>query len=160
MLEFALSLERPAVIRYPKSVCSGGSLPVSRLQLGQAELLKEGRDFTLIALGSMVEPASQALELLSRQGLYGSLVNARFVKPLDRALFKKLAAKSGFVFSVEDGVSEAGFGSAVSEAIDRQVVRMGLPDRFIPHARREELLEKYGLTAQGIAGKIKEALAG
>jgi 1-deoxy-D-xylulose-5-phosphate synthase len=158
MLEFALNLEQPVAIRYPKSVCPQAGLPASPLELGKSEVLKEGKDFTLIALGSMVEPAFKAAEILNKEGFSGNLINARFVKPLDSILFKKLCAKTPFIFTVEDGVLQAGFGSAVSEAINKEVVRIGLPDQFIPHAKRDALLERYGLSVKGIADCIRTTL--
>jgi 1-deoxy-D-xylulose-5-phosphate synthase len=159
MLEFAINLDRPVVIRYPKSICPITSLSVKPLELGKAEVLKEGRDFVLIALGSMVISALEAAELLEKDGLSGTLINARFAKPLDIDLFKHVSAKARFIFTAEEAVSEGGFGSTVSEAIDRPVVRMGLPCAFIPHGRRDILLEKYGLTKEGIYLRIKEVIA-
>jgi 1-deoxy-D-xylulose-5-phosphate synthase len=159
MLEWAFALGKPVAIRYPRSLCplrQPGSL--SPLELGRAELLKEGRDFLLIALGSMLFPAYEAAGLLEKQGLRGTVVNARFVKPLDEPLFNRLAAQSRFIFTVEEGIIDAGFGSAVAEAINRPLVRIGLPGEFIPHGKRESLLQQYGLSAQGIAEKIKGAL--
>ena len=96
--------------------------------------------------------------LLEKEGLHGTLINARFAKPLDAALFKEIALKAGFVFTVEEGIIEGGFGSAVSEVIGKPVIRIGLPAEFIPHGKRDLLLEKYGLSTEGIARKIKETL--
>jgi 1-deoxy-D-xylulose-5-phosphate synthase len=157
MLEFTMKLDRPAAIRYPRA--SSKNLlpsPAKNIELGKAEVLKEGKDFVVIALGSMVAPSLDALELLAREGLSGTLINARFAKPLDTGLFKSLRAKK--IFTVEEGIIDGGFGSGVSEAVGEPVVRIGLPDEFIPHGRRDLLLEKYGLNARGIAGKIKSCL--
>ncbi len=158
MLEFAVSLNRPVAIRYPKSVCPLTPLSFSPVQLGKAEVLKEGKDFTIIALGSMVCPSLEAVELLSKEGLSGTLINARFVKPLDEMIFKKVSSKTRFIFTVEEGVLEGGFGSGVSEVIDSKVIRMGLPNQFIPHGKRDFLLERYGLTGKGIADKILKTI--
>lgn len=161
MLEFALKLNKPVAIRYPRArpnsrVSGRQSI---RLELGKAEVLKEGKDFCLIALGSMVEPAALALELLAKQGLSGTLINARFAKPLDLGLLKELSAKFRFIFTVEEAILEGGFGSAVMEVIGGMLTRIGLPTEFIPCGKREFLLEKYGLGAESIAATIKTKIA-
>jgi 1-deoxy-D-xylulose-5-phosphate synthase len=160
MLEFALSLDRPVAVRYPKDKALSSKLQATsyKPQLGKAEVLKEGQDFAIIALGSMVIPCWEAIELLEKEGMSATLVNARFVKPLDINLFKDINTKAKFIFTVEEGILEGGFGSAVAEAIDRPVIKMGLPCGFIPQGKREFLLEKYGLTAQGIFNRIKSLL--
>ena len=158
MLEFALALEAPVAIRYPKSVCPSSNLAISALEIGKAEALKEGEDFAIIALGSMVVPALEAMVLLQKEGLSGTLINARFVKPLDKNLFKVVASRTKFIFTIEEGIIEGGFGSAVSEAISVPVTRIGLPCEFVTHGKRELLLDKYGLTAEGISRKVREAL--
>jgi len=192
MLEFAVNLDKPVAIRYPKDKIPNpkSQIPMVRLrsplalseaevpnpngsttltigtersrsakfQLGNAEVLKEGKDFCIIAVGSMVIPSFEAIELLEKDGLSGGLINARFVKPLDATLFKHVSAKTEFIFTAEEGVLDGGFGSAVSEAIDRPVIRIGLPCKFIPHGKRDVLLEKYGLNKEGIARRIKEVL--
>lgn len=154
MLEFAISSDEPVTIRYPKSVCPSCRLPLSVLEIGRSERLKEGRDFAVIALGSMVVPSLEAIELLENEGLSGTLINARFVKPLDIGLLKTIGSRVKFIFTAEEGILAGGFGEAVSEAIDKPVIKIGLPCEFILHGKREVLLEKYGLTAKGIADKI------
>jgi 1-deoxy-D-xylulose-5-phosphate synthase len=160
MLEFALTLNKPVAIRYPKDKVPNYPLSAIRstLELGKAEVLKEGKDFVIIALGSMVEPSIEAMDLLWRDGLKGILANARFVKPLDIPLLQNLAKGTKHIFTVEEGVLAGGFGSAIREVIGKPVVSLGLPDEFIPHGRRDILLEKYGLTAAAIAGKIKSVI--
>ncbi|MCX5703739.1 MAG: 1-deoxy-D-xylulose-5-phosphate synthase, partial [Candidatus Omnitrophica bacterium] len=83
---------------------------------------------------------------------------ARFIKPLDIDLFKRVSEKVKFVFSVEEGILEGGFGSAISEATNSPVIKMGLPCAFIAHGKRDSILDKYGLTSQGIADKIKSSI--
>lgn len=154
MLEFSLRLGKPIAIRYPKSKVPLLNFPEPPLELGKAEILKNGKDFAIIALGSMVVPAYEAIEQLEKKGLSGTLINARFVKPLDINLFKDIAAKVKFIYTVEEGVLEGGFGSAVMEAINKPVIRLGLPSEFIVHGKRDILLDKYGLTAKAIADKV------
>ncbi len=158
MLEFALNLDKPAAIRYPKAKLpvTRYPLPVTQLQLGKAEILREGKDVTIIALGTMVSPSLEAANLLEKEGIFCSVINARFIKPLDTELLNKIKAK--IIFTVEEGASSGGFGSAVQEALNRPVYRIGLPDEFITHGSRDILLEKYGLTTQGIAGRITEVV--
>ena len=158
MLELAFSLNNPVAIRYPKDNIPDAGLINSPLQLGKAELLREGKDAVIVALGAMVAPGILAAELLAKSGMEVGVVNARFVKPLDVELLKKISAQAKFIFTVEEGVLEGGFGSAVSEAIAKPVTRIGLPTEFIPCGKRELLLERYGLTAQGIASRVKSAL--
>lgn len=167
MLEFAVKLNKPVSIRYPKDTSQAcpersrrgaGHTPyaIEKIILGKAEVLKEGSDFAVIALGSMVAPSFEAIELLEKEGLSGVLINARFIKPLDTDLLETLSKKIRFIFTVEEGIIEGGFGSAVAETINRPVSRLGLPGEFIPCGKREILLAKFGLTAQGIANKIRE----
>ena len=133
-------------------------MPQTEILFGRAELLKEGDDFTLVALGSMVDPSLEAVELLAKEGLSGTVINARFAKPLDIPLLKKIGSKSKFIFTVEEGIVDNGFGSMVAQVIEKPVNRIGLPCDFIAHGKREILLEKYGLSAQGIAKKIKSII--
>ncbi|MBU1871902.1 MAG: 1-deoxy-D-xylulose-5-phosphate synthase, partial [Candidatus Omnitrophica bacterium] len=158
MLEFALSLDKPVAIRYPRAVCPfTDSLPSGLgLELAKAEVLKEGSDAAIVALGSMVLPSLEAANLLEKEGISCTVINARFLKPLDRDLLNRLSTK--FIFSVEEGIASGGFGSALGELLERPVKRLGLPDEFIPHGSRSVLLEKYGLTAEGIAKSIRECL--
>ena len=158
MLEFALQLDKPVAIRYPRAEASLEGDFTSPLKLGQGQLIKEGKDFAIIALGSMVCEAKKALELLSLEGLFGSLINARFVAPLDMELIKRVCAGTKFIFTVEEGISDAGFGSAIAGQLNNPVERIGLPFEFIPHGARGLLLEKYKLTATGIAARIRQVI--
>lgn len=156
MLEFALGLDKPVAIRYPKSACPLISLPISPLELGKAEVLKEGGDATLITLGATVSPGLEAADLLEKEGICCSVINARFLKPLDIDLLSSIKTK--LIFTIEEGVIQGGFGSAVQEVLEKPVHRIGLPDDFIPHGSRGILLEKYGLTPKAIVGRITEAI--
>ena len=166
MLEFALGASRPLAIRYPK-----GEIPHKPdlfckdykpcgIQYGRSEILREGRDLAIVALGSMVYPGLEAAKILAARDIECTVVNARFVKPLDELLIKKLCAKFATVVVAEEGVTAGGFGSAVLEFLEREGIRgvrlkrIALPCAFIPHAKREFLLERYGLTAQGIVHTV------
>ncbi|MFA6217502.1 MAG: 1-deoxy-D-xylulose-5-phosphate synthase [Candidatus Omnitrophota bacterium] len=154
MLEFAVGLDTPAVIRYPKAACPLALAPVSAIEKGKAEIVRAGKNCCLIALGSMVVPACEAAVLLEKQGIYVTVINARFVKPLDTVLFKNVEEKYKYIFSIEEGVVEGGFGSAVSEVINKPVIKIGLPSEFLQHGKREILLEKHGLTKEGIVKTV------
>jgi len=156
MLEFALALGKPVAIRYPKSVCPLARLSVSPLKLAKGEVLREGKGIAIIGLGSMVLPSLEAADLLEKQGISCSVINARFVKPLDIDSLSKINTK--LIFSIEEGVAGGGFGSAVEEALGRPVHRIGLPDEFIPQGSRDILLNNYGLTPERIAQRIKQCL--
>ena len=158
MLELALQLDKPVAIRYPRAEASLEGGVAAPLKLGQGQLMEEGKDFTIIALGSMVLVAKKALELLNPEGLSGSLINARFVAPLDMELIKKVCGKTKFIFTIEEGIRNAGFGSAVAGQLNKSVECIGLPFEFILHGARELLLEKYKLTAAGIAAHIRQVI--
>ncbi|MDO8661620.1 MAG: 1-deoxy-D-xylulose-5-phosphate synthase [Candidatus Omnitrophota bacterium] len=155
MLEFSLSANTPIAIRYPKGGIENLKDAGQSIELGKAEVLTEGKDFALIALGSMVSPAQEAGRLLEQENLSGLVINARFAKPLDQDFFTALAKKVKFIFTAEEGIINGGFGSSVENILAKPVVKIGLPDVFISHGKRDLLLEKYGLTARQIADKIK-----
>ncbi|MFA6357418.1 MAG: 1-deoxy-D-xylulose-5-phosphate synthase [Candidatus Omnitrophota bacterium] len=158
MLEFAVQLNKPVAIRYPRGNVSLEDIPAEPLELGKAELIKEGKDFTIIALGSMVLIVQAAIEILGKKGLSGNFINARFVAPIDVKLIKNTCLKTKFIFTVEEGVRESGFGSVVAQELGKQVWRMGLPSEFIPHGSREKILEKYELNAEKIAANILKVI--
>jgi len=158
MLELALSWDVPVAIRYPKAKIPSFNFSQAKIELGRPQVLLEGRDFVIIALGSMVLPCYEAMEILKKDGYVGTLVNARFVKPLDKDCYQKIISGARLVVTVEDGILEGGFGSALMELLQLPILRLGLPSEFIPCGPRELLLEKYGLSAQVIAKKIKNSL--
>ncbi len=160
MLDFAFKLNRPVAIRYPRAEAQLSRQPVPPLELGKGQLLESGKDLAIIALGSMVVAAREALILLGQQGIFGSLINARFAAPWDKELIAKVCGSTKFIFTVEEGIKDAGFGSAVAQELARPVTRLGLPLEFIPHGSRKVLLEKYQLTASGIAAQISQAITG
>ncbi|MCU0666271.1 MAG: 1-deoxy-D-xylulose-5-phosphate synthase [Candidatus Omnitrophica bacterium] len=155
MLELAIGLKKPVAIRYPKSWVADNLPSLSALEVGKAEILSVGRDFLLVALGSMVYSAWEAVKILEKDGINGTLVNARFVKPLDAPALKKLSCAVNLICTLEEAVIDGGFGSLVMEQIDKPVKRMGLPDEFIPCGKRAELLDKYGLSPKQIAAQIR-----
>ncbi|MGD0336408.1 MAG: 1-deoxy-D-xylulose-5-phosphate synthase [Candidatus Omnitrophota bacterium] len=160
MLKLAINFSGPVAIRYPKATSPEAKLPAAPVTMGKAEVLREGKDFCVFALGSMVTVAFEAMQALEQKGLSGTLINARFVRPLDEAIIRSACRGTKHVFSVEEGILEGGFGSAIADLLDKPLIKIGLPSEFIPHGRRDILLDKYGLSAQAIAGKIKTTLWG
>ncbi|MFP4475087.1 MAG: 1-deoxy-D-xylulose-5-phosphate synthase [Desulfatibacillaceae bacterium] len=158
MLATAVNHDGPAAVRYPRGSVSGVP-PEGRptpLPLGKAVVLAEGDDVAILALGRMVNEAMQARDVLLERGISATVVNCRFVKPLDAELIVSLARGVKKVVTAEEGVLMGGFGSAVLEALcdagvhDVAVKRVGIPDRFVEHGPPALLRERYGLDARGI----------
>ncbi len=167
MLYTAVRYQGPVAVRYPRGAGVGVSLDweLHELPVGKAEVLRQGEDLLILAIGNMVYPALEAAALLEEQGLSATVVNARFVKPLDEELIVDLAKKIGRVLTVEENTLHGGFGSAVLETLAAHgvlvpVKRLGLPDIFIEHGAPQILREKYGLTPEGIYRKALELLKG
>ncbi|MGQ9574078.1 MAG: 1-deoxy-D-xylulose-5-phosphate synthase [Thermoguttaceae bacterium] len=165
MLDFALSQDRPVAIRYPKAEASTLPRDPAPVELGCAEVLRWGHNGMIVACGTLLEACAAAARQLRNQGLDVGLINARFVKPLDTRTILRAVAECPFLVTVEEGCLMGGFGSAVLEAAnDRglqtsRLRRLGIPDRFIEHGERRELLEELGLDAPGIVAACLE-LAG
>jgi len=158
MLEFAVQLGKPVAIRYPRAEAGVSTSSLAPVKLGQGQLIQEGKDFVIIALGSMVSEAQKALGLLTSEGLAGSLINARFAAPLDMDLINRVCLQAKFIFTVEEGIKDSGLGSAIAQQMNKPLCRLGLPLEFVPHGARGLLLEKYKLNAAGIAGQIRAAV--
>lgn len=167
MLYTAIEHPGPAAIRYPRGAGYGADIesPPELLEIGKAELIREGGEIVLLAYGSMVYPALEAADQLEKVGIHATVVNARFVKPLDTELILTLAQTSRLFVTVEEAYVAAGFGSAVMEALEEnsmldsvRVVRMGVPDRIITHGDPDLLRAKYGLDADGIYSKVVETV--
>jgi 1-deoxy-D-xylulose-5-phosphate synthase len=165
MLTWALQHDGPVAIRYPKAVVEnipGVRLPIT---LGKAESLRQGSDGLVIACGTLLGAAQAAVERLQGEGLDIGLINARFVKPLDTTLLLERIEAAPWVVTLEENALPTGFGSAVLEAVhdasivSGPIVRLGLPDRFVEHGERGELLADLGLDATGIAATCR-TLAG
>lgn len=163
------SIETPgaAAIRYPRG--NGYGVDISQkpkmLEIGKSEILRDGGDIAIIAYGSMVYPAIEAGKNLAKDGIEATVVNARFVKPLDSELILALARSKRLIVTVEEAYLAGGFGSAVMELLEEnglldsvKLVRMGMPDRIVTHGDAKLLLAKYGLDSDGIYNKVKETI--
>ncbi len=165
MIEFAINLNSPVSIRYPK----GNAYNLDshqKVELGKSQVMSEGKDVCLVALGSMVKTGLECTELLAKEGINASLVNARFIKPLDENLLRSLSSQFKLIITLEEGNLNCGFGSAVLEFYEKEdlikdikLIRAGFPDEFIPHASREELFKVYGLDADSITARIKKLIS-
>ncbi len=164
LLYSAIKYRRPVAIRYPRGSCVGVDMGEFReIPAGKAEVLCEGSDVTVLAIGTMVQPASVAVERLKKDGIKAGLVNARFVKPLDEECILKAAASTGGIVTVEENALQGGFGSAVLEFLESRGVRcvfkrMGVPDEFVEHGTQDELRAKFGLNSDGIENSLRALL--
>ena len=164
MLQLALSHSGPASLRYPKASLERVDRPLTPMELGQAEVYEWGEDGVLIACGTLFPTCVKAAAALREEGLNLGVINARFMKPLDRATLLRAIEEMPLVVTVEEGTLEGGFGSAVLEAANSagldtsHVVRLGLPDRFIEHGERGELLADLGLDVSGLCATVRRAL--
>lgn len=165
MLRFALEHSGPASLRYPKASLEKVERAAAPLELGQAEIFEWGTDGAILAYGSLFPTCVKAAQRLREEDdLDIGVINARFVKPLDTNTVLRAVEQLPLVVTVEEGTLEGGFGSAVLEAANaagldaRHVVRLGIPDRFIEHAERGELLADLGLDVNGICNTIRTAL--
>ena len=164
MLYTAVEHPGPVALRYPRGKGVGVvfSSTLKKIPIGKAEVLREGEDLLILALGASVYPALAAAEQLAARGFSATVVNARFVKPLDENLILTLAAKHSRVLTVEENVLAGGFGSAILELLADHgltgvsVKRLGIPDIFVEHGAPNILRQKYGLDADGI---LQAALA-
>lgn len=158
MLKTALSLNAPVALRYPRGAGYGVELDqeLKVLPIGTGELLRDGNDLTIVAIGSTVMPALQAAERLASQGINAGVINARFVKPLDAELILAQGRRTGRIITVEENALQGGFGSAVLELLQDngadqvKVKRLGIPDRYIEQGPQAQLRKDVGIDAEGI----------
>jgi len=155
--------EGPFAIRYPRDnvpAPAPAASAVPAVPYGTWEVLRPGKDCAILAVGVMSYPGLEAAELLARDGFDVSVVNCRFVKPLDHAMLKSLVADHRLLVTVEDGTMVNGFGAQVAAAVEEtapevRVVVMGAPDRTFEHASRQQQLAEAGLSGTGIAAKVR-----
>jgi 1-deoxy-D-xylulose-5-phosphate synthase len=170
MLAWALEQPGPVAIRYPKTAVARHDGPRAPIERGRSEVLVDGQDGLVVACGTLVGEALAAAVELRREGIEIAVVNARFVKPLDTGLLTERAETVPWVLTLEENALPTGFGGAVLEALADAsaygehrplppVARLGLPDRFVEHGERADLLADLGLDAAGIAAACRR-LAG
>ena len=163
MMKFAVKYDGPIAIRYPRGEAYDGleeyREPVIK---GHSEVIYEGKEIALLAVGSMVKTAVQVREMLLQDKIAPTLVNARFVKPLDKKMLDRLAKEHKILVTMEENVAAGGFGSQVADYMRREhpevkILTIALPDSFIEHGNPEKLKEKAGIDAVSVYKKIKEA---
>jgi 1-deoxy-D-xylulose-5-phosphate synthase len=163
----ALKTDGPCAIRYPRGVGVGAEIPskTEPVPLGQGEILREGGEVLIIALGSRVYPALEAAEELEKENIYSAVFNARFVKPLPEEQLLELFPKYSHVVLAEENVLQGGFSSAVLEFVTdsgvlngHKIKRVGIGDFFIEHGKQKELRQRYRLNSQGIKEAVLEVL--
>ncbi|MFN2461825.1 MAG: 1-deoxy-D-xylulose-5-phosphate synthase [Candidatus Velthaea sp.] len=166
MLDFALELGSPAAVRYPRGSTSGlYDEPLAPLVLGRAEVLRRGSGVAILALGNTVDVALGAFDAVAADGLVPTVVNARFVKPLDEMLLLELAADHAHIITLEEHSLAGGFGSAVVEFVaDRglrvHVERVGVPGVLVQHNKPEKQRAMFGLAADQVAARVRAMQAG
>jgi 1-deoxy-D-xylulose-5-phosphate synthase len=155
----------PVAVRYPRANIPEEALPPREPRLiphGTSEQLRAGGDVAIVALGPLVDASLAAAELLAAEKISATVVDARFVCPLDERVLAGLARSVGRIVTVEENVPMGGFGSAVSELLDREglsstpLLRIALPETFVTHGKRDELLRLVGLDPDSIARRVKE----
>lgn len=162
MMTTAVHTNAPVAIRYPRGSGTGADITkeLEILPVGKAEELIHEGTMALLAIGAMVDPCLQAAGLLAQKGISCRVINARYLKPLDGELIRRLARETGAIVTVEDNSLAGGFGSAVLEYINTnnlnwvKILRLGWSDQFIEQGSRSELLAKYGMTPEGIAESV------
>jgi 1-deoxy-D-xylulose-5-phosphate synthase len=166
MMYTAMLHEGPSAIRYPRGTGPGVVVkeqPVE-LEIGKAEVIRDGADVAIFGLGAMLPEAMRLAEMLRAEGFSAAVINPRFAKPVDRECVAEFGGRCGLMVTLEDHVLAGGFGSAVMETLNElevqvPVVRVGWPDAFIEHGKVESLRGKYGLTAEAALEKARPHLA-
>jgi 1-deoxy-D-xylulose-5-phosphate synthase len=162
MLSAALEHQHPCGIRYPKASALHLDREPAAVEIGKSEIIRSGSDGTIVAYGAMLEQALAAADLLADQWDVG-VVNARFVKPIDAQMVRRTIDGGRFVVTVEEGATAGGFGSAFLQSANAQrldtrgVTTLGLPDEFIEHGDRCQLLDDHGLSPRAIAAVCRRA---
>ncbi len=165
MLHTALRIDGPVAIRYPRGAGRGVELPARPrgVEVGAAQVLESGERVALVGYGFGAGLAADAADLVADSvAARPTVVNARFCKPIDERLLRQLAERHELIVTIEDHQASAGFGSAVLEVLEDtpvRVLRLGLPDRFVDHGKRELLLEEVGLTPATVAARAAAALS-
>lgn len=165
MLNYAVTLDGPVAIRYPKGEAYQGlSEFQAPLENGKSELLWEGQDLAIIAVGSMVKTGHEVAQALKAEGRSVTFVNARFVSPIDKELIEQLAAKHSLIVTMEENVKSGGYGQMVADYLFEiknsklKLINISVPDMFIEHGSVGELHKKFGLDAESIVNRINAKL--
>lgn len=162
MMDLSLEIDGPCAIRYPRGNCYELNVgKYGKIETGTYEVLKEGKDTVILAIGNMVKNALEAAEVLEKEGISVGVVNARFLKPIDEKLLDEMFSKYKNIVTVEDNIIIGGFGSRIlqyasEKEYNNKVINIALPEKFIPHGSCEELQELAGISANKIVERIKK----
>ncbi|MBQ3610831.1 MAG: 1-deoxy-D-xylulose-5-phosphate synthase [Firmicutes bacterium] len=160
MLEYSLQLDGPCAIRYPRGSAETIG-KTNKIHIGKSHQLKRGTDVEIWSVGTMAKIVLEAADILKSNGISASVINAEFIKPLDKEKLEKSASKYPLIVTVEDNMVSGGFGESVKEYLkgnDLKVINVGWPDSFIEHGSADELYKKHGMDAQSIAERIIKEL--
>ena len=165
MLYSAYLYGKPTAIRYPRGEIHGvlSEQDFNEIPIGKWELLTEGKDITIIACGNLVYPSMQAANELKAEGIACSVINGRFIKPMDKKMLTEVASNTKMILTAEENTLIGGFGSGIMEMLSEEgivipVIRLGIPDIFLPHGSQNTLRKNINLTPEGIKRQIKEWL--
>jgi 1-deoxy-D-xylulose-5-phosphate synthase len=165
MLSFAASYPGPVAIRYPKGEAYTGLIEVQeKLELGKAEVIEEGDGIAVLAVGSMVKTAVEVVEALKQEGKKATLVNVRFISPMDIQILERLSSKHNLFITMEENVKSGGYGQKVADYLcetgkwDIRLINISVPDLFIEHGSVGELHKKFGLDAQSILERVRKEI--
>jgi len=157
----------PIALRYPRGEAVGVAMPAepSVIEIGTGEILREGERVAIVGYGTGVQKGLVAAAVLAERGLEVTVADARFAKPIDAGLMSQLAAEHDLLVTIEEGVLQGGFGSAVWETLSEgglapRIMRAGLPDRYVTHGKPALLHEEIGFTGERIAERIEAAVEG
>jgi 1-deoxy-D-xylulose-5-phosphate synthase len=164
MVKTAFECGHPASLRYPRGNGIGVTMDaeLKALPVGKGEVLREGNTATIFAIGNEVWPAMQAADILDKEEVNVTVINARFIKPLDDELIRKYCAPNAYVITVEEGSLAGGFGSAIMERCEQLGIHgvrfhsIGIPDEYVHHGTQDVLRAQYDLHPEGIAKRVRE----
>ena len=164
MMEYAVKAKKPILIRYPR----GGEAKIKfdepkDIRTGKAEIIKNGENISIIAIGKMVARAVEVADILKEEGINAEVINARFLKPLDEETITNSITKTKVVITIEDNIIEGALGTKIEELIvekniQAKIRKFGYPDKFIKHGTPQELEKIYGLDAENIAKNCAKIL--
>ena len=164
MIDLSLDIKGPVAIRYPR----GNSYFLDKgkyepIKLGEYEVINKGKDIAIIAIGNMVKQAIDSMDILKEKGIEPTIVNARFLKPIDESILRDIFNNHKYIVTIEDNVIIGGFGSRINKFLidnnyDNKILNIALEEEFIPHGDINSLYEAYGLSAKCIAQKIENLL--
>ena len=164
MIDLSLDIKGPVAIRYPR----GNSYFLDKgkyepIKLGEYEVINKGKDIAIIAIGNMVKQAIDSMDILKEKGIEPTIVNARFLKPIDESILRDIFNNHKYIVTIEDNIIIGGFGSRINKFLidnnyDNKILNIALEEEFIPHGDINSLYEAYGLSAKCIAQKIENLL--